>query len=138
MDHHSQSEHASDRAPAPESIQLLKRDRPVEIPVKFQKTQAEPVEVSPARSLRKTKALVGERFKKNCGGLFLGVVLSLTLTLSCWERGQPLYGFVKFVSHSAEFSRGQAETRGVFLPLPAGEGRGEGECRPRQNGYRFS
>jgi hypothetical protein len=53
MDHHSQSEHASDRAPAPESIQLLKCDRPVEIPVKFQKTQAEPVKITPAHPLPK-------------------------------------------------------------------------------------
>jgi hypothetical protein len=30
--------------------------------------------------------------------------------------------FLKFVSPAAEFSRGHAETRGVFLPRPAGEG----------------
>ncbi|HTB82200.1 MAG TPA: hypothetical protein VK742_00970 [Candidatus Sulfotelmatobacter sp.] len=133
MDQHPQSEHAFGRPPDARSIQLMKPNGPMKIPVKFQKPQVEPVNVSPARLARKAKALIGERFKKNCGGLFLGVVLSLSLTLSRWERGQPLYGFVKFVSHAAEFSRGQAETRGVFLPLPAGEG----ECRPRQNGYIF-
>jgi hypothetical protein len=52
-----------------------------------------------------------------------------------------LDGFVKVVSHTAEFNRGHAETQRAFLPLPAGEGRGEGEhgllingpqCQPRQ------
>jgi len=43
-----------------------------------------------------------------------GGALSLTLTLSRWEREQQLDGFVKFVSHAAEFSRGQAKTPGVF------------------------
>ena len=58
---------------------------------------------------------------------FFGDALSLTLTLSRWERGQLLDAFLKFVSPTAEFNRGHAETRGVFLPRPAGEGRGEGE-----------
>ena len=67
--------------------------------------------------------------------MFRGI---LTLTLSRWERGQLLDGFLKFVSHPAEFSRGHAKTRSVFLPLPAGEGWGEGECRISQGGYGFS
>ncbi|HTB82574.1 MAG TPA: hypothetical protein VK742_02870 [Candidatus Sulfotelmatobacter sp.] len=68
---------------------------------------------------------------------FFGDALSLTLTLSRWERGQLLDGFVKFVSYTAEFSRGHAERLGAFLPLRAGEGRGEGEYRVRQDGYDF-
>ena len=53
--------------------------------------------------------------------------LSLTLTLSRWEREQPLDNFLKFESRRAEFSDGFAKARRAFLPLPAGEGRGEGE-----------
>ena len=68
---------------------------------------------------------------------FFGDALSLTLTLSRWERGQLLDGFVKFVSHPAEFSRSYVETRGMFLPLPAGEDGGEGEYRVRQDGSDF-
>ena len=54
-------------------------------------------------------------------------MFSLTLTLSRWEREQQLDGFLKFVSHAAEFNRGHAKMRGMLLPRPAGEGRGEGE-----------
>ena len=83
-----------------------------------------------------------EPFKKNCGRLFHGVALSLTLTLSRWERAKLLDAFLKFVSTTAEFSRGLAKTRGVFLPLPAGAATaamaGEGEGRPSQDGYSFS
>jgi hypothetical protein len=51
----------------------------------------------------------------------------LTLTLSRGERGQPLDAFENFANRGAEFSRGLAEKLGAFLPLPLGEGRGEGK-----------
>ena len=51
----------------------------------------------------------------------------LTLILSPGEREQPLTGFVKFASCRAEASRGFAKTLGAILPLPKGEGRGEGK-----------
>ena len=54
-------------------------------------------------------------------------MLSLTLALSRWEREQPLNIFLKFKRNRAEGSVGFAKTRRMFLPLPAGEGRGEGE-----------
>ena len=50
----------------------------------------------------------------------------LTLTLSPAEREQPLAAFLKFVSNGAEVRRGFAKTLETILPLPAGEGRGEG------------
>ena len=61
--------------------------------------------------------------------------LPLTLTLSPAEREQPLVGFVKFVSRGAEavfsFAMNKAcrltKKLGAFLPLPKGEGRGEGK-----------
>ncbi|HTB82530.1 MAG TPA: hypothetical protein VK742_02645 [Candidatus Sulfotelmatobacter sp.] len=62
--------------------------------------------------------------KKSHDHLFCGVTFSLTLTLSRWEREQQLNGFVKFAGLTAEFNSGHAEMRGMFLPLPAGEGRG--------------
>jgi hypothetical protein len=52
---------------------------------------------------------------------------ALTLTLSRWEREQPLATSIKFASHRAEDRRGFAEKLGAILPLPQGEGRGEGE-----------
>jgi hypothetical protein len=59
----------------------------------------------------------------------------LTLTLSLREREQPLIDFQKFVSHGAEAvlsittetQCNFAEKLGAFLPLPKGEGWGEGE-----------
>jgi hypothetical protein len=63
---------------------------------------------------------------------------SLTLTLSRWERGQLLNGTVKFVSHTPESSPSHFETQRAFLPLPAGEGRGEGEYLPSPAGRSFS
>ena len=53
--------------------------------------------------------------------------LPLTLTLSRQEREQPLDGQLKFASHRAEVSRYFSETLEPMLPLPGGEGRGEGE-----------
>ena len=61
--------------------------------------------------------------------------LPLTLTLSLGEREQPLAGFLKFGSHRVEsvfrsaqkVQRGLAKKLEAFLPLPGGEGRGEGE-----------
>jgi hypothetical protein len=71
-----------------------------------------------------------ERFKKYCGRLFNNATSSLTLTLSRWEREQPLSVPVKSASHRAESSRCHAEKLGAFPPLPAGEGRGDGERQP--------
>src|SRR5262252_8309135 len=53
----------------------------------------------------------------------------LALTLSLGEREQPLADPVKSESNGAAFSRGFAQTLGTFLPLPKGEGWGEGKCR---------
>jgi hypothetical protein len=58
---------------------------------------------------------------------------SLTLTLSRWEREQPLADFVKLAGRGAEAAfyfamkaqRDFVKKLGAFLPLPAGEGRGE-------------
>jgi hypothetical protein len=59
----------------------------------------------------------------------------LILTFSLREKGQPLADFVKLASCGAEAAfyfamkarRDFAKKLGAFLPLPAGEGRGEGE-----------
>ena len=51
----------------------------------------------------------------------------LTLTLSPAEREQPLATFLKFQRHRVEVSRIFAKKQGAFLPLPEGEGRGEGK-----------
>ena len=57
---------------------------------------------------------------------------SLTLTLSRWERGQPLAAFVKPASRAAEASRGFAQTLETILPLRSigWRGEGRGEVRP--------
>ncbi len=60
---------------------------------------------------------------------------SLTLTLSRWEREQPLVNFFEFICLPAEavfcFAMNQrrefVKRLEAILPLPAGEGRGEGE-----------
>jgi hypothetical protein len=57
-------------------------------------------------------------------------VFSLILTFSRWEKEQPLSGFLKLVSSQAESRFHFAKTLETFLPLPAGEGRGEGEHIP--------
>jgi hypothetical protein len=61
--------------------------------------------------------------------------VSLTLTLSRWEREQPLTDFIKLTSQQAEAAfisarkkrRDFVEKLGALLPLPKGEGRGEGK-----------
>ena len=55
------------------------------------------------------------------------VTFHLILTFSRREKEQPLFHFLKLVSIQAAFSGSFARTLGAFLPLPAGEGRGEGE-----------
>jgi hypothetical protein len=63
------------------------------------------------------------------------VSFSLSLTLSRWEREQLLDALVKFASRGADSVFGFSVKKhrdfdkkpGAFLPLPEGEGRGEGE-----------
>jgi hypothetical protein len=55
------------------------------------------------------------------------VAFPLILTSSRWEKEQPLFHFLKLVSIQAAFNGGIARTPGACLPLPAGEGWGEGE-----------
>jgi hypothetical protein len=50
----------------------------------------------------------------------------LTLTLSLGEREQPLAAFLQLDCFEAESDRGFTETLETILPLPTGEGRGEG------------
>ncbi len=52
-----------------------------------------------------------------------------TLTLSPAEREQPLHILFQSESRGAEGGGGFAKTLGAFLPLPEGEGRGEGKRR---------
>jgi hypothetical protein len=59
--------------------------------------------------------------------VYCGIAFPLILTFSRREKEQPLVGFLKSVSLQAESSFSFAQTLGAFLPLPAGEGRGEGE-----------
>jgi len=61
MDYHSQSEHASGRPSLPQSIRLMKCDRPVQIPVQYQKPQVEPVKITLAHSSPKAKANLNVR-----------------------------------------------------------------------------
>jgi hypothetical protein len=63
------------------------------------------------------------------------IAFSLILTFSRWEKEQPLAGFVKSASSQAESCFRFAKTLGTFLPLPAGEGRGEGEHPANPNSY---
>jgi len=51
--------------------------------------------------------------------------LSLTLTLSRWEREQPLVDFVKSVTLQAVCRHRFAQTLGAFLPLRVGGADGE-------------
>jgi hypothetical protein len=65
-------------------------------------------------------------------------MFSLILTFSRWEKEQPLAGFLKSASSQAESRFNFAMTLGAFPPLPAGEGRGEGEHTTRHPGHRNS
>jgi hypothetical protein len=56
------------------------------------------------------------------------VALPLILTLSRREKEQPLFHFLRLVRIQATLIGGFARTLGAFLPLPAGEGWGEGEA----------
>jgi hypothetical protein len=58
------------------------------------------------------------------------VAFPLILTFSRREKEQPLFHFLKLVSIQTAFSGGLARTLGALLPLPAEEGRGEGEAWP--------
>ena len=60
------------------------------------------------------------------------VPLSLTLTLSRWEREQPLRVRYSLNDRPANPALGYVERRDTILPLPAGEGRGEGERAENQ------
>jgi hypothetical protein len=51
----------------------------------------------------------------------------LILTFSLREKEQPLSALRDLKAHPAEERHGFARTLGAFLPLPKGEGRGEGE-----------
>ena len=57
----------------------------------------------------------------------MNVTFPLTLTLSRREREQPLAHFVKYVSREAAYHRCLAKKLGTILPLPKGEGWGEGK-----------
>ena len=57
---------------------------------------------------------------------------SLTLTLSRWEREQPSARFGFTPVRPANPVAGFCVGRDAFLPLPAGEGRGEGERNANQ------
>jgi hypothetical protein len=58
---------------------------------------------------------------KNCAAF------PLNLTFSHGEKEQPLVGFVKYKSLQAESRFSFAKTLGTLLPLPMGEGWGEGK-----------
>jgi hypothetical protein len=62
----------------------------------------------------------------------------LILTFSRREKESPLVGFVKYESLQAESRFRYAEPLGALLPLPAGEGRGEGEHGFAIPGHSFS
>jgi hypothetical protein len=66
-------------------------------------------------------------FTKMAVGRSYSSTFPLILTFSRWEKEQPLAGFLKSASSQAESRFGFAKTLGAFPPLPAGEGRGEGE-----------
>ena len=60
---------------------------------------------------------------------------SLILTFSRWEKEPPLIGFVKSESLQAESRFSFTKVLGALLPLPAGEGWGEGEPTARKSGH---
>jgi hypothetical protein len=50
----------------------------------------------------------------------IGLAFSPTLTLSRWEREQPLTDYLKLECSQAEFRRGLVMKLGAFLPLRVG------------------
>jgi hypothetical protein len=50
----------------------------------------------------------------------------LILTFSLGEKEQPVGNFIKCGNNRVEFRARFAKTAGTVLPLPKGEGRGEG------------
>jgi hypothetical protein len=65
------------------------------------------------------------------------VTLALTLTLSPGERGQPLHTPRSLAARLANPAAGIRQRRRRVLPLPGGEGRGEGERFPKTNYWVF-
>jgi hypothetical protein len=65
----------------------------------------------------------------------LMMAFPLILTFSRREKELPLTGFVKPESSQAESRFDFGQTRGALLPLPAGEGRGEGELHFQSINY---
>jgi len=65
-----------------------------------------------------------EHFKMNCNHGD-GHALSLSLTLSRWEREQSCLLFASLSAARSNPTAGFRMTLGTFRPLPAGEGRGE-------------
>jgi hypothetical protein len=68
-----------------------------------------------------------ERLRKKGGGLQNRGGFPLILTFSLREKEQPLVSFVKHEDSQAESRFSFTKTLGAFLPLPKGEGRGEGK-----------
>src|SRR5882757_3585662 len=65
-------------------------------------------------------------FSPNCAEMKIIGYWPLTLTLSGGERGQLRCGGDFPGDRSANPTPGDSKTLGMFLPLPGGEGRGEG------------
>jgi hypothetical protein len=73
-------------------------------------------------------------FRKSYRRFVRFAAFPLILTFSRREKEQPLVSFVKHESLQAESRFRFAQALGTFLPLPAGEGRGEGEHGICQSG----
>jgi hypothetical protein len=71
-------------------------------------------------SASRLSSLRNETRLKKVWRLFFPDALSLSLTLSRWEREQPLDAQLTFVSHRAKVSRYFSETLEPILPLPGG------------------
>jgi hypothetical protein len=78
----------------------------------------------PAKTVRQNFAW---RWNLEIAAQQTGDAFSLILTFSRREKEQPLASFVELRTFRAVYSRCFARALGTFLPLPAGEGRGEGE-----------
>jgi len=70
--------------------------------------------------------------------MVVGHALALTLTLSRREREQPRWLFPSLSAVDSNPAAGLRMTPGAFHPLPAGEGRGEGENLMKTTDYNFS